>query len=85
MKVWRHPITGETRVYLNNLPSQRSAKVWVQQQPADSFGDELNIQISSFNHTRGEAGNLLNEAERYINEKAGAKVRKWEDLLEIAK
>lgn len=80
---WTHPATGAVRVYINNLPMQGSAKVWVEAQTADSFGDELRICVRSSTHTRGEAGNLQNEAERAIDERAGRRVKAWADLLAL--
>lgn len=83
-KTWTHPGTGQVRVYISALAMQGSAKVWVEQQPADSFGRELRVRIQSSTHTRGEAGNLQNDAEGAINAAAGARVRKWSDLLALA-
>ena len=81
---WQHPKTGAVRVYLNNLPMQGSAKVWVERQVPDSFGCEINIRVMSQYHSRGEAGNLANEAEAAINQAAGHRVTTWAELISIA-
>ena len=85
MSLWHHPKTGQARVYINNLPGQRSARVWVEQQPADSFGDELNVRVMSDAHTGGESRNLKNEVEAALTELAGRRVRTWADLIDLVK
>lgn len=83
--IWTHPKTSETRVYVNNLPCQGSAKIWIEQQPADAFGDELCVRVKSDLHNRSEAGNLVNDVEAVITAKAGRRIKQWADLLELIK
>ena len=42
---WVHPKTGAVRVYINNLPCQGGAKVWVEQTTPDSFGTDWAIKV----------------------------------------
>ena len=85
LSTWTHPTTGATRIYINNLPAQRAAKLWIEEQPVDAFGSDFTIKIRSESHTRGEAGNLLNTAEQAINELAGKRVEMFSDVLALAK
>lgn len=82
---WTHPKTGEVRIYVNNLPGQRSAKVWIAKQEADSFGDEWTVCVNSAAHSRGEAGNLENEAEQALKQALQMdRVKLWTDVLKVA-
>lgn len=83
--IWVHPKTNQTRIYVNNAAAQGSAKAWLEEQEADTFGDEVRIRVFGNNLTRGEADNLVNQIEADLNEAAGAKVRKWADAVAMAK
>lgn len=83
--VWTHPKTGEARVYVNVLPMQGSAKVWIERRAADSFGDELNVRVNSLVHNRSEAANLANEVEAALTEMAGRRIKTWADLIALVK
>ncbi|WP_368646855.1 hypothetical protein [Castellaniella ginsengisoli] len=85
LNTWTHPSTGAQRVYISGLAAQYGAKVWVEQQPIDTFGSDFIIKARSESHARGEAGNLLNEAEQAINELAGKRVELFSDVLALAK
>ena len=66
---WTHPRTGETRIYINTLPGQGSAKVWVEALPRpDAFGLDYTIRVKGERLSRGEAGNLANDAERWLEQ-----------------
>ncbi len=80
---WTHPATGQVRVYVNNLPMQGHAKIWIEQQALDSFGDELSVRVNSQTHNRSEAANLVNDVERALTAAAGRRVKTWEDLLTL--
>ncbi len=81
--IWTHPETGQTRVYVSNLAGQGSAKVWIEQQQADSFGDELNVRVTGQFLNRSEKDNLKNDVERVLTERAGRRVKAWADLLAL--
>jgi len=78
---WTHPTTGQVRVYVNNLPMQGHAKIWIERQAPDTFGDELSIRVNSQIHNRSEAANLVNDVERALTAAAGRRVKTWADLL----
>lgn len=81
---WTHPRTGETRIYINTLPGQGSAKVWVEALPRpDAFGLDYTIRVKGERLSRGEAGNLANDAERWLEQLAGGRVKKLADLLVV--
>lgn len=79
--IWTHPSTGQVRVYLNGFGS---TKVWAEEQAADEFGDTIRIVARNDNRNRSELGNIVNDAERMINEAAGKRVKLFADLLAIA-
>lgn len=83
MKAWKKPNSENHRIYFNNLPFQGSAKVWAEEAPQDVFGNEIRIRVRGYTHTRGEAGNLVNAAEEFINKLARKPVKLWKELLAL--
>ena len=81
---WTHPATGKQRVYINNLPGQRGAKIWVEEQESDTFGCTFTIRAQASNLTRGEVGNLQNDAEQALYAAAGARIKSFADVLALA-
>ncbi len=66
------------------LPGQGSAKVWVEALPRpDAFGLDYTIRVKGERLSRGEAGNLANDAERWLEQLAGGRVKKLADLLVV--
>lgn len=84
LSAWTHPTTGQVRVYIGNLPGARGAKVWAEECAADSFGSTIEIRARHDNMGRSELGNLINDAERAIDQLAGRRVRAFEDLAALA-
>lgn len=78
---WTHPATGAVRVYISGFGQ---TKVWAEEQAADSFGDTIRIVAVNPNRNRSELGNIVNDAERTINEAAGKRVKLFADLLALA-
>lgn len=85
LNTWTHPTNGQVRVYINNLPGQRSAKLYAQQCEIDSFGCDWEFRVFSDTLNRGEIGQLKNDAEQFINALAGKSVNVFADLLALAK
>lgn len=81
---WVHPSTGAVRVYISGLGGQRGAKIWVEEQAADAFGCTLAIRARAENLTRGEVGNLQNDAEQVITQALGRRAKLFADVLAIA-
>lgn len=82
-KSWTHPTTGEVRIYITNLPGQRSAKVFVIAQSADSFGFEYDIRTQIPEGVYASRADLVNEAERAIFEACKARVKTFTDVLSL--
>ena len=81
---WTHPATGAVRVYVNNLPGARGAKFWLEEQAADAFGCTFNLCANASNLTRGEVGNLQNDAEQALYAAAGARIKTFGEVLALA-
>lgn len=82
LSTWTHPATGQVRIYLNGFGS---TKVWVEQTPVDQFKSDFAIKAVNSNKTGGERANILNDAERAINELAGKRVNLFADVLALVK
>ena len=78
---WTHPATGQVRIYITGFGS---TKVWAEEQAADSFGDTIRIVAVNTNRNRSELGNIVNDAERAINQAAGKRIKLFADLLSLA-
>ena len=84
--IWTHPATGVVRVYVNGLAGQdRETKIWFEQQAADAFGSEISLRASSRSRSRGEVGNLQNDAEAELTKLSGRRLKLWADLLNTVK
>lgn len=81
---WTHPATGAVRVYVSGLGGQRGAKIWIEEQAADAFGSTVAIRARADNLTRGEIGNLQNDAERALTERLGYRPKLFADVLTVA-
>ena len=79
---WTDPKTGQVRVYLNDLPEQRGAKVWIEPlERPDSSGADYTVKVTADNLTRVEVSNLANAAERFLVQLAGRRVKLLAELL----
>ena len=78
---WTRPATGAVRIYISGFGA---TKVWAEEQPADAFGDTIRIVARDDNRNRSELGNIVNAAERAINEAAGKRVKLFTDVLALA-
>lgn len=78
---WTHPSTGAVRIYISGFGA---TKVWAEEQAADSFGDTIRIVAVNSNRNRSELANIVNDAERAINQAAGKRVNQFSDLLALA-
>ena len=78
---WTHPGTGQVRIYIGGFGA---TKVWAEEQAADSFGDTIRIIARNDNRNRSELANIVNDAERAINQAAGRRVKLFADLLTLA-
>ena len=83
-KSWTHPATGETRIYISGLPGQKSAKVFVVAQAADSFGFEFDIRTQVPEGVYANRAELVNDAERAIFEACQARVKTFSAVQALA-
>ena len=84
LAVWTHPGSGQVRVYVDNLAGQdRDTKIWFEEQAKDAFGSTIKLRASSRSRTRGEIGNLQNDAESFLTELAGERLKDWAALLKL--
>lgn len=83
-KSWTHPTTGEVRIYITGLIGQKSSKVFVVAQAADSFGFEFDIRAQIPEGVYANRADLVNEAERAIFEACQARVKTFADVQSLA-
>jgi hypothetical protein len=79
--IWTHPSTGSVRIYISGFGA---TKVWAEEQAADSFGDTIRLVAVNSNRNRAELENIVNDAERAINQAAGKRINKFSELLVLA-
>lgn len=80
---WTHPATGEVRIYLN-IGQRTGSKVFVTEKAVDQFGYayDITVQIPSGVYDRRD--DLVNRAEKAINEAAGARIKTFAEVLALA-
>lgn len=83
LNVWTHPSTGQSRIYMAGVGG-RFTKIWIEEQAPDAWNCTLQFRARDEFKTRGEIGNLLNDAERALNELAGHRVEKFSEALALA-
>lgn len=84
-KSWTHPSTGEVRIYITGLAGQKSSKVFVVAQAADSFGFEYDIRAQIPEGVYANRADLVNEAERAIFEACQTRVKTFAAVLALTK
>lgn len=84
LKSWTHPTTGEVRIYVSGLAGQRSAKVFVVAQAADSFGFEYDIRAQVPEGVYANHADLVNQAEGAIFQAAGARIKTFAEVQSLA-
>lgn len=84
-KSWTHPTTGEVRIYISGLLGQKSSKVFVVAQPADSFGFEYDIRAQIPDGVYTKRADLVNEAERAIFDACGTRAKTFNEVLTLTK
>lgn len=81
---WTHPSTGQVRVYVSNLPGQRGCKIWAEECALDAFKSDFVLRSSASNLNRSEQANLIDDAERALNQAAQARVNTFAAVLTLA-
>ena len=84
-KSWTHPTTGEVRIYITGLLGQKSSKVFVFAQPADSFGFEYDIRAQVPEGVYTKRADLVNAAEEAIFDACGSRVKTFDAVLTLTK
>lgn len=62
LKIWKHPTSGQVRVYVSGLTYQGGAKVWFEAYEADSFGCDWTVKTKvDYNMDTRKAKDQANE------------------------
>ena len=81
---WTHPTTGKVRIYISNIAGQRGCKIWAEECALDAFKSDFVLRSSASNLNRSEQANLIDDAERALNQAAQARVNTFAAVLALA-
>lgn len=84
-KKWTTPASGQVRIYISGIVGQRSSKIFVVEKTVDQFGFEYDIVAQIPDGVCTRRADLVNDAEKAMFEAAGARVKKFEQVLQLCK
>lgn len=78
-KLWKHPKTGESRIYINGLVGQNGAKVWVERYPCGLVNMQVKV-YADWNMSKAPLKDAAYDAIEDIIGRSG----KFADLEKVA-
>ncbi len=82
-KSWINQKNNEERIYISGLVGQKSSKVFVVKQKADSFGFEYDIRVQIPEGIYSNKNDLINQAEESIFKGCGARAKTFDQVKNL--
>ena len=84
-QTWTHPKTGKDRIYVNGVPNQGGAKVFLTSCTADTFGYTYDIVVTNVSEALVSPDTLKNDVEARLTElNHGSRPKTWDGVIMAA-